>query len=179
MWPALWRASSQPAVHFHLLWRARQRRRRARRAARLTTLTPRPVPHRPAPRRRVTEHGHVSGRGARRAGSLRRAAVAHHPRDDDPARSPLVPVLAPLRVTPPVRPLNPMGTIRTRVRLEASLRPQAVFRIRRPCAAPALAAPRAPARCYGHKGPRRAVAGAGGAAASSARRRCSPECGSR
>jgi hypothetical protein len=44
-------------------------------------------------------------------------AVAQHPRHGDQPRTPLVPVLAPLRVTPPVRTLDPMGTIRTHVRV--------------------------------------------------------------
>jgi hypothetical protein len=34
-------------------------------------------------------------------------AITQHPRHGDQARSPLVPVLAPLRVTPPVRPPHP------------------------------------------------------------------------
>jgi hypothetical protein len=79
-------------------------------------VVPRRVPHRPAARRRIAEHRHVPGRAAtgRRPG---RRAVAQQPRHGDQSRSPPVPVLAPLRVTPPVRTRTPIGTIRTRVRM--------------------------------------------------------------
>src|SRR4249920_2460187 len=77
---------------------------------------PWPVPHRPAARRRVAEHRRVPGR-ARRARGERWGTVTQHPRNDDQARSPLVPVLTPLRVTPPRRTPHPHDTIRTRVRL--------------------------------------------------------------
>ena len=74
---------------------------------------PRPVPGRPAPRRRLAVDHHVAravlagGRG----GGQSTAST-----DRDQARAPLVPVRAPFRVTPPVRTLHPHGTIRTRVR---------------------------------------------------------------
>jgi len=58
---------------------------------------PRPVPHRLAARRRIAEHRHMSGRPAPGRGPRRRAVV-QHPWRGDQARSPLVPVLAPLRV---------------------------------------------------------------------------------
>jgi len=57
---------------------------------------PRPVPHRPAARRRVAENHHVPGAVLPRRS--RRAAVARHPRDSDPPGRPLVAVRAPLRV---------------------------------------------------------------------------------
>jgi hypothetical protein len=79
-------------------------------------LMPRPVPHRPAARRRVAEHRHMPRWCAWRAGSLRRAAVTHHPRHDDPAGTPLMPVAAAFRVTPPAGPPHAHHTIRTRVR---------------------------------------------------------------
>ncbi len=56
---------------------------------------------------------------APRHGGHRGRAAAQHPGHRDQARSPLVPVRAPLRVAPPVRPPNPMGTIRTHVRFVA------------------------------------------------------------
>jgi len=46
------------------------------------------------------------------SGSRRWRTVARHPRDSDQARPPLVPVRAPLRVTPPVRTMHPHATIR-------------------------------------------------------------------
>ena len=75
---------------------------------------PRPVPRRPAPRRRVAVHQHVPRAVLTRG--PRQGTVARHPRDSDQTRSPLVPVRAPLWVTPPVRTLHPHDTIRTRVR---------------------------------------------------------------
>jgi hypothetical protein len=82
-------------------------------------LVPRPVPRRPAARRRVAVHHHVP-RPVLELGP-RRGALARHPAPDDPARPPLVPIRAPLRVTPPVRALHPHDTIRTRERLRRAV----------------------------------------------------------
>ena len=51
-----------------------------------------------------------------------RGTVARHPRESDQARSPLMPVGVPLRVAPPIRPLHPHDTIRTRVRFARARR---------------------------------------------------------
>src|SRR6266516_6444916 len=81
---------------------------------------PGPVPDGPAARRCVAEHRHMPRRAADPLlGSQSGRAVAQHPRHGDQPRSPLVPVLAPLRVTPPVRTPHPHDTIRTRIRLAA------------------------------------------------------------
>jgi hypothetical protein len=66
-----------------------------------------------APRCRTLPYARPPAPGRR----LRRRAVAQYPGHGDQARSPLVPVLAPLRVTPPVRSPHPHDKIRTRVRL--------------------------------------------------------------
>jgi hypothetical protein len=50
------------------------------------------------------------------AGCLRWRAVAQHPRHRDQPRSPLVSVLAALRITPPTRTPHTHGTIRTHAR---------------------------------------------------------------
>jgi hypothetical protein len=77
------------------------------------------IPGRPAARR-LAVHRHMP-RGTRGAGRPGRGTVAQHPRNDDPARPPLVSVLAPLRVTPPLRPVHVHDTIRTQVRLTHGL----------------------------------------------------------
>jgi hypothetical protein len=59
----------------------------------------------------------------------------------DQAQPPLVPVLTALRVTPPSGTLHTHATIRTRVRLTASVHLQAIFRIRWPSEAPVLRRP--------------------------------------
>ena len=74
-------------------------------------VVPRLVPGRPASRRRFAVHHHVPRPVLTRG--ERGGTVAWHPRDSDPARSPLVAVRAALRVTPPVRTLHPHDTIRT------------------------------------------------------------------
>jgi len=86
---------SQPALpNFGVSSRARRR------------LMAWPAPHRPTARSSVAEHRHVPRRAAAcpLPHGLGRTAVAHHPGHDDQARAPLVPVPAPLRVAPPVRP---------------------------------------------------------------------------
>jgi hypothetical protein len=77
------------------------------------------IPGRPAARR-LAVHRHMP-RGTRRAGRPGRGTVAQHPRNNDPARPPLVPVFAPLRVAPPLRPVHVHDTIRTQVRLTHGL----------------------------------------------------------
>jgi hypothetical protein len=80
-------------------------------------LVPRLVPGRPAARRLAVHH-----QMTRAVLPLRRRwrAFTRHPAHDDPPRSPLVPVLAALRVAPPVRTMHPDDTIRTRVRPAAT-----------------------------------------------------------
>jgi hypothetical protein len=82
---------------------------------------PRGVPGRPAARRLAVHHQVT--RAVFPLGRRRRA-VTRHPAHDDPPRSPLVPVLAALRVTPPVRTLHPHGTIRTQKRTHWHDRPR-------------------------------------------------------
>ena len=77
-------------------------------------LVPRPPPGRPAARRLAVHH-HMT-RAVLPLGRRWRA-VTRHPAHDDPPRSPLVPVLAALRITPPARTLHPHDTIRTRARM--------------------------------------------------------------
>jgi hypothetical protein len=96
--------------------------------------TPGPVPHRPAALHPAV-HRHVPGR-ASPGRSLRRRAIAQHPRHDDQARSPLVPVLAPLRVRPPCRTPHAHDTIRTRIRLAAQRPPLPMIRGRGRCGVP-------------------------------------------
>jgi hypothetical protein len=88
-------------------------RPRAVRGALRPPLVPGLIPGRPAARRLAVHHQMTRpmlplGR--------RRRAITRHPAHDDQPRPPLVPVLAALRVTPPVRTLHPHDTIRTRVR---------------------------------------------------------------
>jgi hypothetical protein len=112
-------------------------------------LVPRPVPRRPAARRRVAVHHHVP-RPMFALGPCR-GAVARHPAHDDPARPPLVPVRAPLRVTPPVRALHPHATIRTRERLRrASSRWRQAAR---PASAGRVGAATGAAACYSYLRP--------------------------
>ncbi len=101
-------------------------------------LTPRPVPHRPAARRRVAEHRHVPRRATTHPlpGSQGGRAVAQHPRHCDQTWSPLVPVLAPLRVTPPRRTPHAHDTIRTRIRLAAQRPALPMIRGRGRCGVP-------------------------------------------
>src|SRR6266550_1821420 len=74
--------------------------------ASLTVLfTARPVPDRPAARRRSAVDRQMPGRAVA-AGLDRRGTVAQRERHDDQARPPLVPVLAALRVAPPARPYH-------------------------------------------------------------------------
>jgi hypothetical protein len=85
--------SAPPACTYHSL------RRRGTRAH-LAPLAARPVPRRPAARRRRAIHRHMPRRPAA-AGGHRRGAVAQRPRNHDQPRAPLVPVGAPLEITPP------------------------------------------------------------------------------
>ena len=138
-------------------------------------LVPGPVPHRPAARRRVAEHRHMPGRTTPRR-RPRRRAVAQHPRHGDQARSPLVPVLAPLRVTPPRRAPHPHATIRTRVRPVELLPSAGLVRIWRSSAGQASSASPRPAGVSAD-GELLAWHGAQGTLPNSAQCRGSPECG--
>ena len=77
---------------------------------------PGPVPNRPAARHRVAVHRQMP-RGPWPGGRLRWGTAAQHPRDDDLAGAPVVPVRAALRVVPrpPVRTSHPHDPIRTRI----------------------------------------------------------------
>jgi hypothetical protein len=66
----------------------------------------------PAPRCRTPPYAQPGPTGPLPRGHGGRA-VAQHPGHRDQARPPLVPVLAALRVTPPLRTPHPHGTIRT------------------------------------------------------------------
>jgi hypothetical protein len=79
-------------------------------------LVPGPVPNRPTARHRVAVHRQMP-RGPWPGGRLRRGTAAQHPRDDDLAGAPVVPVRAALRVVPrpPVRTSHPHDPIRTRI----------------------------------------------------------------
>jgi hypothetical protein len=85
-------------------------------------LVPRLVPHRLAARRSIAVHGQVPRPAHGTVGGYRWRAVTRHPRHGDQARSPLVPVLALLRVMPPGWPPHPHKTIRTRKRTHTGRR---------------------------------------------------------